>query len=230
MGNFLHFIGIRPFKFLRFCTTFSILVGFLIAVTILSYFISSSAQYGMQLSNAFGQTRKINFKKCNSQECINEIISNNRFSDLVSVSSLITKLDKYYENQKNILKEEYAIERLNESINSTLEFVHLEKHFVLTEIKPLFGFTKKDLCVIKSAEKNFQLKILDKLALRSGKERQQTYEKYPTNQKLIYIFVRRQELLNKLYLDIESAFPVSDLNKCKKAYAEKKQELEQQNN
>lgn len=198
------------------------MIVFLFIAGVIGFYISPSAQYGWQIISTGRFVKNINFNACTDRDhknCTQTIIEKNKLSDFSSASVLIKKIEKFYDKQKSIIKEEQATVGVNQAINEVLSNMDLSRHFVLTEIKPLFGFFNKDLCILKSGEKDIGIQILDELATRSAKERQTTYEKYPANQGLIHIFVRRQEIINKLSLDIENAFPKSDLAKCAKSYA-----------
>lgn len=135
----------------------------------------------------------------------------------------MARLLDHYGRKNPPFSQEISIKEIQLSLNELLLRIKLKKHLLL-RIKPLFSFSENGLCKMQYLEKENTTKLINKLSLQCDTERQKTFEAFPQNKELQYIFVRRKEIVNQLATDLEAAFPRELVEKCVEIKAARKKE------
>lgn len=214
MGSFLQFVGIKPLKFLRLFV--SLLIVALLGGLIL-YNVNVTTKYILNLSYEVESIQRIKLDSCSndiSSKCVNELLKDRPIRNFTAAMLVMVKTTGFFVKYGKKIKPEMSTQEHNAAINNILAAIDL-KNNSLRQMKTFFGYGKKEICMLKVVEKDLALSFVERMSAKSAKDRQKTYEDYPANQELIHIFVRRQEIMDKLKVEIETYFPEKSLSKCR---------------
>lgn len=215
MSVILKLSGISPFILFRFLITLILISAF---AGFIFYQNSVRTKYAINSALNIQKAKKISFDICDTnpvKKCFEEILKKHELTSATESILVMTKLVDFFSRKKTKGNQETILKDLQLSINELLQSVKLKNHLLL-KIKPIISFSGKALCNLQKIEKKNTEKVINKLSEQCDKDRQVSFEAYPDNKELQYIFVRRKEILLKLTTDLENAFPKEMLNKCEK--------------
>lgn len=216
MSKILEVIGARPLKYLRLLLTLFILA---LVGLFLYYYSSVSTRYIVNLYFDVRRAEKLNLKSCKSNptsECVDALLKEHHMTNNAITAMTLVKAVGVFMSVKNKENAEKITLEMNKEMNNVFSAFDLKNNYLLKQ-KPYFESAKLELCMLKTVEKETTIMFLDKLQSQSSKDRQKTYETYPNNQEMIHVFVKRQEILDKMRVDVETYFPAQTLAKCSEA-------------